>query len=280
MFVILMGITGLIVEFYGYLNSKKSVKNKILILSSKMTNPKVSLITIVYNGEKHLEKTILSVLKQNYSPIEYIIIDGGSKDKTLEIINKYSDRISFWSTEPDKGISDALNKGLKQAKGEVVGFINSDDWLEDGAIEIIMKNYEPGKIVYGNIRFWKKDKITGESKSDHTRLREGMTMAHPAVYVPKKLYDDYGLFDLDFKIAMDYELLVRLFIKKAEFVKIDAIIVNMNLGGISHKKWIWAIREDLRVKNIYFNNKLLNYYYFLKQFTYLFFERTFRKLNY
>ena len=244
-----------------------------------MKQPLVSIITIVFNGEKHIEKTIQSVLNQSYSPIEYIIVDGASTDKTMDIVLKYQSRISKIISEPDKGIADAFNKGIKLSIGELVGFVNADDWLEPNAIETMVQNYQPGKIVYGNVRFWKNDKIINQSKSDHTRLREGMTMAHPGVYVPKKLYDEYGLFKLDYKIAMDYEILVRFFANKINFIKTDAIIVNMNLGGIGDKKWVLAIWEDLRVKNIYFHNKLANYYYFLKQFAYLFFERTFRKLK-
>lgn len=244
-----------------------------------MKQPLVSIITIVYNGEKHLEKTIQSVLNQKYSPIEYIIVDGASTDGTMEIIRKHQANISKIISEPDKGIADAFNKGIKVASGELIGFINADDWLEPNAIETLMKLYVPGKIVYGNVRFWKNGKVMSQSKSDHTRLREGMTMAHPPVYVPKKLYDEHGLFRTDFKIAMDYEMLVRLFTKKADFIKTDAVIVNMNLGGVGDRKWILAIVEDLRVKNMYFPNKPANYYYFLKQFVYLLFERNFRKLK-
>lgn len=244
-----------------------------------MQKPLISIITIVFNGQKHIEKTIQSVIDQNIRGLEYIIIDGGSTDGTLDIIRKYEKHISFWKSEPDNGINDAFNKGLKQAKGELIGFLNSDDWLEQNALKIILKNYSSDKIIYGNVRFWKNEKEISVSKSDHSRLREGMTMAHPGVFVAKSLYDKHGMFRTDLRIASDYEILVRFFVNKVEFVRTDEVIANMNLGGISHKRWVLAIREDLKVKNRYFSNKLLNYGYFLKQFIYLLFERTLRKFD-
>lgn len=244
-----------------------------------MNKPSITLITVVFNGQKHIEKTIQAVINQAYQPLEYIIIDGGSTDGTLDIIRKYESHISYWKSEPDKGINDAFNKGLKQASGDLIGFTNADDWLEDKALETIANNYQPGKIVYGNVRFWKNGKEINVSNSDHQRLREGMTMAHPGVFVPKKLYDQYGFFVTDLKIASDYEIMVRFFVNKVEFIKTDAVVANMNLGGISHTRWVLAIKEDLKVKNTYFKNKVLNYCYFLKQFIYLFFERTLRKFD-
>jgi len=263
------------------LNDRNCSANAVFInkKGSKMNKPSISLITIVFNGQKHIEKTIQAVIKQGYQPLEYIIIDGGSTDGTLDIIKKYEKHIAYWRSEPDKGINDAFNKGLKQATGELIGFTNADDWLEDNALETIANNYQEGQIVYGNVRFWKNGKEINVSKSDHTRLREGMTMAHPGVFVPKKLYDKYGSFNTELKIGMDYEILVRFFVNKVEFIKIDTVVANMNLGGISHTRWVLAIQEDLKVKNTYFKNKVLNYGYFLKQFIYLFFERTLRKFD-
>lgn len=240
-----------------------------------MSNILVSLITIVYNGEKHLEKTILSVIHQTYPNIEYIIIDGGSTDNSVSIIRKYENKLAYWVSEPDKGISDALNKGIKKAKGEIIGFINADDCLEPDAVENVMKAYSPGMIIYGNVCFWENNIKVRTTKSDHTRLKEGMTLAHPAVYVPKALYEQFGNFDTKFKIAMDYDLLLRFYMNKAAFKKIDRVLVNMNLGGISDKNWLAAIKEELNSKNRYFN-RVVNLYHFVKQFTYLFLQGLFR----
>lgn len=241
----------------------------------RMAQPLVSLITIVYNGEKHLEKTIQSVLDQSYAHIEYIIIDGGSQDSSVSIIRKYESQLAFWVSEPDKGISDALNKGIKVSKGDLIGFINADDWLEPDAITNVVKSYTPDTIIYGDVTFWVDGTKTCSTKSDHTRLREGMTMAHPAVYVPKKFYDAYGMFNINYKVAMDYDLLLRFYMNKTPFKKINSILVNMNLGGVSDNRWLLGIKEEFHSKNIYFN-KAANLYYFLKQFTYLFLQRLFR----
>lgn len=245
----------------------------------KMSSTSISLITIVFNGQKHIEKTILSVIEQAYSPLEYVIIDGGSTDGTLDIIRKYEQHISFWSSGPDKGIYDALNKGLKQVKGDLIGFVNSDDWLEPNALKEVAQGYQKDKIIYGNVRFWKNGKELNVSNSDHTRLIEGMTMAHPAVFVPRSLYDRYGEFKTGFRIAADYEMMVRFFVNKVDFVQVGKVLSNMNIGGVSHTHWLEAIKEDLRIRNSYFGNKILNYLYFLKQFLYLLFERTLRKFS-
>lgn len=240
-----------------------------------MSDPLVSLITIVFNGEKHLEKTIQSVLSQSYINIEYIIIDGGSTDSSVSIVRSFQNKIAYWISEPDKGISDAINKGIKVANGELIGLINSDDWLEPNAIENLMKHYEPDTILYGDVSFWINGKKTRTTKSDHSRLREGMTLAHPAVYVPKQFYNTFGYFDTSFKVAMDYDFMLRLYMNNLPFKNINCVLVNMNLGGISDNRWLLGIKEEFRSKNRYFN-RFTNLYYFMKQFTYLFLQRLFR----
>lgn len=112
--------------------------------------PLISIITVVYNGEKYLEQTIQSVINQTYKNIEYIVIDGGSTDGTLDIIKKYEEHISYWVSESDKGLYDAMNKGIGVAKGELIGMINSDDWYELEAVEIMAEAYKnnPTKVYF------------------------------------------------------------------------------------------------------------------------------------
>lgn len=202
---------------------------------------KISVITASYNSATTIEDTIKSVLSQNYSDIEYIIIDGGSKDGTLEIINKYKDKISEIVSEPDHGLYDAMNKGIALATGDVIGILNSDDFFAGpDVLSKVANAFTPEiDLCYGNIRyvdridtkkkvrFWR----AGEYKKE--KLDSGWIMPHPAVFVRKNLYDKFGLFNLEFKIAADYELLLR-FLKHDIKVKyIDETLVHMREGGFS-----------------------------------------------
>lgn len=244
-----------------------------------MISPLISIITVVFNGEKHLEKTINSVLSQGYPSYEYIIIDGGSKDKTVEIINKYAHALSYWVSEPDNGIYDAFNKGVKKSNGDLVVFLNADDWFEPNALNEIAKVYQKDKIIYGNVRFLKNNSEVGISKNDHTRLIEGMTIAHPAVFVPKGIFNKFGDFKSEFKIAMDYELILRFFINGVDFIPLNKVITNMNVGGVSYNNWFKAILEDFKIRKLYHVGFMLNVSFFFKQFIFLSIKRTLEKLR-
>ncbi|MES2284324.1 MAG: glycosyltransferase family 2 protein [Bacteroidota bacterium] len=233
--------------------------------------PLISIITIVYNGAKYIERTINSVINQTYHNIEFIIIDGGSTDQTLDIIKKYEDKITFWKSEPDLGIADAFNKGISVAKGSIIGFVNSDDWYEDDTIEKVVGYFDSYSVVFGDVQFWEKNKKTHRTYGDHNRLHHGMTIAHPAVFVKKEIYNKYGLFNLEYKIAMDYEFILRLYFNKVSFYNIESILVNMSLGGLSDRKWLEACIEERKIKGLYIG-KIWSYYCFIKQFS-IFFVR-------
>ena len=239
--------------------------------------PLISIITIVFNGEKYIEDTILSILNQSYRNIEYIIIDGGSIDGTLDIIKKYQDKITYWKSEPDKGIYDAFNKGIKIAKGNLIGIINAGDWLENDAIVKIADCYSVSTVIYGDVRFWNQEKAGRKTDSNHSRLREAMTVAHPTVFVPKTIYEKYGLFDQQYKIAGDYDLVLRLFVNKISFHKINEVLVNMRKGGVSDRRWLKAIDEEKKIKDKYFNY-FTNYYFYFKQFG-IFFLKNILKMD-
>jgi glycosyltransferase involved in cell wall biosynthesis len=211
-------------------------------------DPLVSIVTVVYNGEKYIERTIQSVLQQTYSPIEYIIIDGGSKDKTISIIKKYDEQIAHWISEPDKGISDAFNKGIQACQGEIIGIINADDWYEPDAVEKIVKTIGEYDIAYGKIVYWRNNKIDKISPADHTLLPREMSVNHMGVFVRKSAYERWGMFDTTLKYAMDYDLLLRFFLGGAKYVYVDEIIANMQWGGISDSRWIEAVKEVYRIK--------------------------------
>jgi glycosyltransferase involved in cell wall biosynthesis len=214
---------------------------------------KISIITVCFNSEKTIVKTIQSVLAQTYTNIEYIIVDGVSKDNTLEIIKKYESKIHQWISEPDKGLYDAMNKGISLATGEVIGFINSDDlFCDDQAIEkvmnVFMKNphldsvyadlyYVSQKDTDKIIRKW----ITGNQQ----KFNVGWHPAHPTFYIKKSVYEKFGGFDLSFKLAADFEIMLRFLDKyqiSTQYLKEP--LVKMRLGGETNKSF----------KNIYNQN--------------------------
>ena len=228
-------------------------------------NPLVSIITVVFNGEKYLQHTIDSVASQTYKYIQYIIVDGGSTDKTIEIIKKNKDSVSKWISEKDKGIADAFNKGLALCEGDIVGLINADDWLEPNAIELIVRNFKDAGVVYGDSQFWLDGKPVAQTKSNHSKLRLGMTVSHSASFVKKEIYERLGGFNIKYKIAMDYDLFLRFFQSGVKFHGLGVVLTNMRRGGVSDERWLRAIKEELLIKNQYFS-KYSNWYYFLRQF--------------
>jgi glycosyltransferase involved in cell wall biosynthesis len=227
--------------------------------------PLVSVITIVYNGELHLEQTIKSVLEQSYSPVEYVIIDGGSTDNTLNIIKRYESRLGGWLSEKDRGISDAFNKGLKMVRGEIIGIINADDWYEPLAVEKAVDALHDADIAYGDLRLIKDGKTDFIIKGDHKYLKNEMTINHPTVFVRKECYDQFGIFDEKYKCAMDYDLLLRFSIKGCRFSYVPEILANMRWGGLSDSNWMLGCRDTLAIKDKYFpEHKFRHHLYFYK----------------
>jgi glycosyltransferase involved in cell wall biosynthesis len=250
------------------------------MIMSTSSLPVVSVITIVYNGEKHIEDAIKSVIDQSYPNIEYIVVDGASKDGTVSIIKKYEQSIHTWVSEPDKGISDAFNKGLRLATGEIIGMINADDWYEQDAVEKAVHAIEGYDIVYGDLRLWKEGKVDFVLRGDHHYLRNEMTINHPTVFVRKKCYDQFGVFDSSYKCAMDYDLMLRLMENNCRFNYVPATISNMRWDGLSDKRWLLGCKETLKIKNKYLpQQKLKNRLYFYKHVLANFLPRLFKKLK-
>lgn len=202
---------------------------------------KISIITVCYNSATTIEKTILSVASQTYKNIEYIVVDGNSKDNTLGIIENHEDTISNWISEPDKGLYDAMNKGIDLATGDLIGILNSDDTFNSNTVieEIanfhtqnnieasvgnILQHKENGNVVriYSS-RFWKPEK-----------LRIGFMPPHPSIYFKRELFDKLGKYDLGFKIGADYELITRFFLKNNITWEYSGITTTaMLVGGLS-----------------------------------------------
>ena len=204
---------------------------------------KVSLITVSYNSATTIKDTIDSVLAQDYHDLEYVIVDGKSKDTTVDIVKSYSDKISRWISEPDKGIYDGMNKGLKMVTGDVVGMLNSDDFYADHTIiSQVAKVFEDENIdaVFGDLIFvdpknLKKQVRSYSSKGWHPgKFARGFMPAHPTFFVRRKFYEKYGLFKTDYKIASDYEMLIRLlYVHKLRYKYLPLTMVTMRMGGVS-----------------------------------------------
>lgn len=205
---------------------------------------KISIITVCYNSGQTVRDTIESVLSQSYSNIEYIVVDGASKDNTIDIVNEYKDHITKIISEPDKGIYDAMNKGVKLASGDVVGILNSDDFYEskDAIAEIARVFNESNSVdmVFGDVVFvdpLNLQIITRYYSSEKFlpwKLRFGWMPPHPATFIRKDAYDKYGYYQLNYKIAADYEIFVRfLMVYKLTFKRINKVIVRMRAGGAS-----------------------------------------------
>ena len=204
---------------------------------------KISLITVAYNSSATIRDTIESVLGQDYREVEYIIIDGASKDDTLDIIKSFGPRISNWISEPDHGIYDAMNKGVRIATGDVIGMINSDDFYYDETIlSQVARAFEDESIdaVFGNLIFvdpkdLKKKVRSYSSKDWHPgKFARGFMPAHPTFFVRRKYYEQFGLFKTDYKIASDYEMLIRLlYVHKLKYRYLPLTMVVMRKGGVS-----------------------------------------------
>lgn len=206
---------------------------------------KVSVITVCYNSAATIRKTIESVLNQTYRHIEYIIVDGQSKDDTLHIVEEYAplfgDRLKVIS-EPDQGIYDAMNKGIRMASGELIGILNSDDFYEQCAVEYMVHalGQEKYQILYGFVRTIREDgmEITVERQS-HNMLRERM-IGHPACFVTKAVYEDFGAYDLQYVSVADYDFMLRMHeTPEVIFRPVDQIITNFTLGGMSASNKAW-----------------------------------------
>lgn len=226
----------------------------------------ISIVTISYNSSETIQKTIDSIRNQTYKNIEYIIIDGGSTDGTLEIIKKNTDVINVWVSEKDDGISDAFNKGVSLAKGYLIGILNSDDWLESDALENISSCYiDENTVICGKVNLWNSNKKFNTKHSSLKNIKSEMTIWHPGMFCPKEVYEKVGLFDVKIKVLMDYDFVNRCLLNNVNFVFVDNIISNMKSGGVSNQLISKSLKESLAIKNHYYGRQLrheIEYYYF------------------
>lgn len=211
--------------------------------------PKLSIVTVCFNSAKTIEHTIKSVISQGYDDLEYIIVDGGSTDGTLEIIKKYNDHITQWLSEKDDGISDAFNKGIKLATGELVGIINSDDRYIDGAFKALTDVYDESIDIYrGNIILWNME--TGRQVREVPTIGMPLTgwkinVCHQGVFIRKDAYEKYGFFDVALKYNMDLDLLWRFEHAGAKTRYIDFDMAYFTMSGITFSGFTREQREEM-----------------------------------
>jgi glycosyltransferase involved in cell wall biosynthesis len=221
---------------------------------------RITIITVCYNREATIEKAIKSVLEQNYHNIEYIVIDGNSTDGTKEIIESYRDKISQYISEPDKGMYDAINKGLQLATGDVIGLMHSDDEFYDKtAVKRIAARFDFDSTIdgiYGDGVYVSNDKQERLIRNriggvfSIKKVKSGWLPLHPTVYLKKTIINQYGLYNLDFKIASDTEFLLRYLYKyKIKMSYINTYIVKMRMGGMSTtaKRAFEVLYEDYKI---------------------------------
>lgn len=248
------------------------LRTKGITKTSTHEKPLITVVTVVYNGETTLEQTIQSVVNQSYDNVEYIIIDGASTDATLDIIKKYDDKIDYWQSEPDKGIYDAMNKGVALATGEYIALLNSGDWYESYTVSEVVSHIRSNPstdIFYGMMRIISEEKkflwVYGYT---HNYLEKAM-ISHPTSFVRKSLYGKYH-YSLEYKSAADYDLFLTFYQNNYSFCFVEKILGNYILGGMSDslvgKKETSLVRYKHRI--ISFKNFILHFlvYSFLGMF--------------
>lgn len=247
---------------------------------------KISVITTTYNSASTVQDTIGSVGRQVFDgEVEYIIIDGGSTDATLDIVGQYPGLVTKVISEPDSGLYDAMNKGIRLATGDVVGILNSDDfYTSDDVLATIAGEFERKEVdaVYGDVHFVRPDNLDkcvryySSSMFSPFFLRFGFMPAHPSFYVRRECYEQYGLYDTSYRIASDYDMMVRLFYKyKITYSYIKRDMVTMRTGGLSTKNLknrMLITSEDVKAcrrNGLYSNVAMISLKYLYKIFEFI-----------
>ena len=236
---------------------------------------KISIITVCYNAENTLKKTIESVISQDYNNIEYIIIDGGSTDGTVDIIKKYSYRISYWISEKDNGIYDAMNKGLSKITGDLIGIINSDDWYANNIFTDIADIYtktDKRTVIHGNLVFIEKEqeKEILRPNLNHESYYRGTPFCHPTMFVPTIIYKEIGDFNILYRIAADYDFMLRFIDNGYKQYYYNKVISYMRTGGESEKNIIKGYKESCNIAIKHKYSKIKTYSAFLSKIYYLY----------
>lgn len=224
-----------------------------------MNEPLISIITVVYNDVNSIEKTINSVLSQTYKNIEFIIIDGGSTDGTVAIIEKYNSKISYWVSEKDKGIYDAMNKGISAATGDWVNFMNCGDWLfSDLTIETVFKSrkIEDYDIIYGNTEMRRENDYRVHIPSNRENFWKKLVV-HQSIFSRLEINNKYP-FDTRFKVSADFDFIYKIFFFKHSILYLNIIISSFDMVGYSHHHRYLGFSEDRQIALKYKGNLMVS----------------------
>lgn len=217
--------------------------------------PLVSIITVVYNNVRHIDRAMQSVFAQTYRNIEYILIDGGSSDGTVDVIRRHAERLSYWHSARDGGISDAFNAGVALARGSFVGLVNSDDWMSPDQVECGVEALKrtQASFVFGDLIYHQSANaepvysIKGDPRYADKLWHRMPQLTHPTALVRREVYEHLGLFDPAWEIGMDYDWLLRLHHAHVHGVHCPAIVGHMSLGGVSDARWRKCLDEHRRI---------------------------------
>ena len=238
--------------------------------------PLITVVTVVFNGEEFLEETIQAVINQTYDNVEYMIIDGGSTDGTVDIIKKYESYIDYWVSEEDNGISDAFNKGIKIAKGEYINFQgDGDGFLSSDALEKVFTDINPAKDIFVSARIQRID-INGKElfsskyieNFDKKSLLFRMSLPHQGLFTHKSYFEQYGLFDVNNIFCMDYDNLLRAYHDFPKVVMKDVVAARWRADGLGNGRTLEILKEYDKIKR---DNKVAGCFFldFVKYWTLL-----------
>ena len=228
----------------------------------------LTIVTVCFNSEKTIRRTLESVLSQDFQDYEYLVVDGASRDGTLDILREYEPKFSGrmrWHSEPDKGIYDAMNKGIRQARGEYIGLINSDDYYLPNAFtrvwETVQAAGEKPDVVYSDMdRVNEKGECVKTIPGDPSKMWKGMFVNHPTCFVSRGAYDRFGLFDTGYRTAADYDLMLRMVKGGGCFAKAPEKLSVLTTGGASFLN-LKGEKEKFRIQRNYYPLPLCCYVY-------------------
>lgn len=260
-------------EFCGFSQQRKregGLRTRKKVKHSLQNCPLISVITVVYNGEQYLEQTIQSVFEQSYSNIEYIIIDGGSTDNTIKIIEKYADAVDYWISEPDSGIYDAMNKGIQLANGDLIVLLNADDFFPKESLMQVVERFNsdfvPEAIYYGDAYILYDDLQTKALRKAHLNFKKCMGIIHQTMFVMKSVYLKYGMYDLKYQNTADYDFSLRTFLNQTPYIYVEKPLVysRRRPGRISEKFAKQSIAEEYVILRSHYG--IWGWIYFMKNY--------------